>query len=279
MRQPDARTTVGDDYANWRKASLTSSWRHFSDEELRGKDVLDFGCGGGHLAFLFASKGLARSITGVEIDLEVLARARRTLADNPQYPDTVRLIEGDVSGIPLGDASVDLITAFDCMEHVMDPAAILADWARVLRPGGRVLIEWFPFKGPWGPHMEALVPLPWAHVFFGEKAMFHTARAIYDTPDFVPRHWDLDEAGKKKPNKWMQWESFAEQGYVNELTIPQFRELADAAGLRIDRLDKSGFGSAGGPKKWVGDRLMAMPRIGEYFTSYTVIALEKPAAN
>lgn len=262
-------------YAAWRDAALTSSWRHFSDAELAGKDVLDFGCGEGQLALLFAGKAIARSIIGVDIDAAALARAEVALARHPEFAAKVRFDEGNVTGLPLADASIDLITAFDCMEHVMEPGAILQEWARVLRPGGRVLIEWFPFKGPWGPHMEALIPVPWAHILFGEKAMFRAAAAIYDDPDFVPRQWDLLPGGDKKPNKWTQWESFAEQAYVNQLDITTFRQLAVAAGLKIARLDRSGFGRSGA-KKLVGDALMAIPGLGEYATSYAVIALEKP---
>jgi len=187
----------------------------------------------------------------------------------------VGFVAGDATGLPLADESIDLITAFDCMEHVMTPGANLKDWARVLRPGGRVLIEWFPFKGPWGPHMEALVPVPWAHLLFGERAMFRAAAAIYDTPDFVPRHWDLLPGGGKKPNKWTRWESFADQAYVNQLDIATFRKLVAAAGLKIDRLDRSGFGRSG-INKLVGAALMALPGLGEYVTSFAVIALEKP---
>jgi len=276
MTPPSDRVLAVDAYADWRDESLVASWRHFSDDELADKDVLDFGCGGGQLAFLFASKGLARSVTGVDIDLNALARARASLDKSPQFADSLRFIEGDVSGLPLDNESVDLITAFDCLEHVMDPDAILQDWARVLRPGGRILIEWFPFQGPWGPHMEALIPVPWAHVIFGEKAMFATASAIYDDPDFVPRHWDLDENGSKKPNKWKQWSTFEEQAYVNQMSIGTFRELVAKAGLTIDRLDRSGFGQSG-VKKAFGDTLMALPLLGDYATSYAVIALEKPA--
>lgn len=275
MAPPDGRMADVEAYGDWRDASLSASWRHFSDDELRGRDVLDFGCGAGQLALLFASKRLARSITGVDIDPAALARARAQLARHPEFADALRFVDGDVAGLPLADASIDLITAFDCMEHVMEPGAILADWARVLRPGGRVLLEWFPFKGPWGPHMEALIPVPWAHVLFGERAMFRTAAAIYDDPDFVPRHWDLLPDGRKKPNKWTQWESFAEQGYVNQLDIATFRKLVAAAGLQVDRLERSGFGRSG-VKKRVGDALMAVPGLGEYVTSYAVIALEKP---
>ncbi|MEP2734717.1 MAG: class I SAM-dependent methyltransferase [Erythrobacter sp.] len=277
MTAPDARTAASDEYFGWRDDALLASWRHFSDDELTGKDVLDFGCGAGPLAFLLASKGLAKSITGVDLYAHDLARAEKTLSDHPEYADVLRFVQGDAMRIPMEDESADLITAFDCLEHVMEPAQILAEWERVLRPGGRVLIEWFPFKGPWGPHMEALIPIPWAHVIFGEKAMFGAAAAIYDDPDFVPRHWDLDADGNKKPNKWKQWRSFKAQAYVNELDLPTFRKLARTAGFTIDRLETSGFGRSG-VKKVVGDAAMALPILGEYATSFTVIALEKPRA-
>lgn len=275
MSPPDAKMADVSEYADWRDASLTASWRHFSDDEIAGKDVLDFGCGAGQLSFFLAGKGIAKSITGVDIDTAALTRAEASFAKYPEFTDTLRFIEGSVEGLPLEAESVDLITAFDCLEHVMDPASILADWTRVLRPGGRVLIEWFPFKGPWGPHMEALIPVPWAHVIFGEKAMFRAAAAIYDDPGFVPRHWDLNPDGTKKPNKWSRWESFAEQGYVNALDIAGFRKMVRSAGLKIDRFEKSGFGQSGA-KKALGKSLMALPILGEYATSYTVIALEKP---
>jgi len=267
-------SNVGE-YAQWRDASLTSSWRHFSDSELVGKDVLDFGCGAGQLSFFLASKGLAKSITGVDIDQAALVRAQSRLNSQPDCAETLCFIEGNVEGLPLEAESVDLITAFDCLEHVMNPQSILADWTRVLRPGGRVLIEWFPFKGPWGPHMEALIPLPWAHVIFGEKALFRTAKAIYDDPAFIPRHWDLNADGSKKPNKWGQWESFAEQGYVNGLDIADLRKMLRNVGLEIDRFERSGFGQSGA-KRLIGQSLMALPVLGEYATSYTVIALQKP---
>jgi len=276
MKAPEVRTADQGAYQQWREDSLTRSWARFADSGIAGKDVLDFGCGEGHLGLFIAGKGLARSVVGVEIDLAALAHARANAAAY-SGPTPVSFLEGGAHGLPVADASVDTILAFDCLEHVMDPAGVVADWFRVLRPNGRVLIEWFPFRGPWGPHMEALIPIPWAHVLFGEKAMFATAAAIYEDPAFVPRHWDLDETGAKKPNKWTQWQTFAEQAYVNQLTLPQFTRIADRTGFTIDRLDRKGFGSgAGGLRQRIGDAAMAAPFVGEYFTSHYLIELVRP---
>ena len=142
-------------------------------------------------------------------------------------------------------------------------------------PIGKCLIEWFPFKGPWGPHMESLIPIPWAHIIFGQKAMFRAAEAIYDLAEFVPRHWDLDPNGEKKANKWRAWSSFKDQGYVNELDLSGFQTLVTQAGLEISRLDRHSFGGSQA-RRTIGNALMKAPIIGEYFNSFAVIELIRP---
>jgi hypothetical protein len=123
--------------------------------------------------------------------------------------------------------------------------------------------------------MDSLIPVPWAHIVFGEQAMFRAAERIYELPQFVPRHWDLDVTGKKKPNKWRQWSSFREQGYINQLDLNTFRSLVKRAGFEIARLDMHSFSGAA-LRRAVGRTLMRVPLIGEYFVSYTTIELRRP---
>ena len=276
MRGPEQRTVKYDAYEVWRRDSLSRSWNAFPDSYVTGKDVLDFGCGDGQLTFFLASEKRPRQIIGVDINASAIERCHARLV-NTCAPEGVfvKFAVGSTNALPFPDQSFDTLLAFDCLEHIMCPGPILRDWYRVLRPGGRCLIEWFPYKGPWGPHMEALIPLPWAHVIFGERAMFRAAAMIYDLPEFVPRHWDLDEHGKKKPNKWRFWSSFEEQGFINKLDVPTFRRLAQDAGFLMSRIDLRSFG---GPpiRQAVGRTLMRMPIIGEYFTSFCVIELLRP---
>lgn len=123
----------------------------------------------------------------MDISASAVERAKVSLAST-RIPLGVEVdfVPGSTDALPFPDGSFDTLLAFDCLEHVMSPEPILREWHRVLRPGGRCLIEWYPYKGPWGPHMESLVPIPWAHVIFGERAIFRTAEAIYDLPEFVP---------------------------------------------------------------------------------------------
>ena len=276
MRPPQERTVDYDAYGDWRHSSLSKSWAAFDDSNIIGREVLDFGCGDGPLSIHLAKEKQPRRIVGVDIDVSAIERAKSSLID-AAIPNEVQVdfVLGSTDGLPVPDQSFDTLLAFDCLEHVMSPLPILQEWHRVLRPGGRCLIEWFPYKGPWGPHMEALIPVPWAHVMFGERAMFRAAEAIYDLPEFVPRHWDLDQNGQKKPNKWKAWSSFHEQGYINKLDIPTFRRLALDAKFQIGRLELHSFG--GSPvRQFIGRSLMRLPLVGEYFVSFALIELIRP---
>jgi 2-polyprenyl-3-methyl-5-hydroxy-6-metoxy-1,4-benzoquinol methylase len=277
IQPPSARTATSTAYADWRAGSLAQSWSAFADEHVAGKDVLDFGCGDGELSIYLAQNKHPRRLVGVDLNATAIGRARAHLATSRLAHDSDVAFEvGDVNTLPVADAAFDTVVAFDCLEHVMSPAAILRDWHRALKPGGHCLIEWFPYKGPWGPHMEALVPIPWAHVLFGEHAMLRTAERIYDHPRFQPRHWDLDDNGRKRPNKWRQWSSFDEQGYINKLDIPGFRRLAADAGFDVGRLERRSF-RGGALRRQLGTALMAIPVIGEHFVSYVLVELKKPA--
>ena len=168
---PAKRTIDYQAYEDWRTASLSRSWDGFSDSNVFGKDVLDFGCGDGPLSFFLATTKHPRRIIGVDINQPSIERARAHLSHVaiPSGVD-IEFRLGSTDGLPVPDQSIDTLVAFDCLEHVMSPLPIFQDWYRVLRPGGRCLIEWFPYKGPWGPHMESLIPIPWAHIFFGQNA-------------------------------------------------------------------------------------------------------------
>jgi ubiquinone/menaquinone biosynthesis C-methylase UbiE len=276
LRPPTERSVDYLVYEDWRVDTLAKSWAAFSDTHIMGKDVLDFGCGNGPLTFFLAKEKQPRHVLGVDIDIPSIDRAKEILSQIQLADDVdVEFKYGSTNQLPVHDQSFDTLLAFDCLEHIMEPKTIFREWYRALRPGGRCLIDWSPYKGPWGPHMNVLIPIPWAHFIFGERVMLQAAEKIYDLPDFIPRHWDLDEAGNKKPNKWRDLSSFEEQGYINKLDIPAFQALASEAGFQISRLEKHSFN--GVPmKKMLGHLLMKMPIIGEYFVSYVYIELLRP---
>jgi ubiquinone/menaquinone biosynthesis C-methylase UbiE len=94
--------------------------------------ALDAACGTGrHAAFL---SSIGHSVIGVDICPQMLevARAKVTGAD---------FREGDVHRLPVDDQSVDLVVCALALTHVPDLGPVLAEFARVLRPGGHLVIS------------------------------------------------------------------------------------------------------------------------------------------
>jgi 2-polyprenyl-6-hydroxyphenyl methylase / 3-demethylubiquinone-9 3-methyltransferase len=109
-------------------------------EELRlapvGLHVLDIGCGGGLLAEEFARLGCV--VMGVDPSAESLAAARMHAASQG-FAIGYQCALGEA--LPFADASFDVVYCCDVLEHVNDVQQVIAETARVLRPGGTYLYD------------------------------------------------------------------------------------------------------------------------------------------
>ncbi|MFD0904242.1 class I SAM-dependent methyltransferase [Actinomadura sediminis] len=94
--------------------------------------ALDAACGTGRHASLLARRG-HRPI-GVDASPDMLARARARVPE-------ARFARGDLHRLPVRDASVDLVVSGLALTHVPDLGPVLAEFARVLRPGGDLVIS------------------------------------------------------------------------------------------------------------------------------------------
>jgi SAM-dependent methyltransferase len=104
---------------------------------LTGREhVLDLGCGAGHTAFAIAPH--AASVTAVDLTPEMLEVAAGLAAERGVTNVTFR--PADVAALPFDDASFDLVTSRVSAHHYADPATALVEAARVLRPGGMILL-------------------------------------------------------------------------------------------------------------------------------------------
>lgn len=95
--------------------------------------VLDLGCGAGFLANYLAARG--HVVTGIDTTPEnlIVARAHGTA--------TYEL--GDACNLPYADDSFDVVCAMDLIEHVEQPARLVSEVGRVLRPGGMFFFHTF----------------------------------------------------------------------------------------------------------------------------------------
>ncbi len=102
---------------------------------LEGAEVVDLGCGGGLMALPLARRG-AR-VTGVDRSPGALAALRARAGEEALE---VRTIEATAERVPLPDTSADLVVCTDVLVHVDDPAQVVREAGRLLRPGG--LLVW-----------------------------------------------------------------------------------------------------------------------------------------
>ncbi|MDH4144606.1 MAG: methyltransferase domain-containing protein [Acidimicrobiia bacterium] len=106
-----------------------------------GETVLDFGCGPGYVAVELARIGGAGTkVHGVDLNADFVARARQVAAE-AGFGEQVTIHHSTDERIPLGDATVDRAYCKNVLEYVPDPAATLAEIARVLRPGGTLVVS------------------------------------------------------------------------------------------------------------------------------------------
>jgi SAM-dependent methyltransferase len=124
-----------------------------------GGIALDVGCGPGTVtASLARAAGPGGLALGLDISEAMLARAVRAEA-GPQ----IGFLRADAQRLPLRDGTVDAVVSVAVLQLVPDPAAALAEMARVLRAGGRLAVM-VPTAG-WAARFWRLLPNVGAHLF------------------------------------------------------------------------------------------------------------------
>jgi ubiquinone/menaquinone biosynthesis C-methylase UbiE len=106
-------------------------------------DLLDIGCGTGTFAAMLAAVRPNARVVGLDY-AEQMARGAAAKAHQAQAHHRVRFLRGDSEHLPFADASFDFVTCSNSFHHYPHQQACVAEMARVLRPGGRlVLIDGF----------------------------------------------------------------------------------------------------------------------------------------
>lgn len=149
--------------------------RHFEDrlseigDRVRPGRLLDVGCSCGYFMEVAASRGF--DVQGVEFSRSAIAAADANLRS--------RIFEGTLDEMPV-NGMFDVVSAFDLIEHVQDPRALLRRCAGVLKPGGALVISTpdaghflrFVMRSRW-PMLQ-----PMQHLFlFSRRALASALRA------------------------------------------------------------------------------------------------------
>ena len=133
------RREAGDDIgqSSWittEEQDKSLAWLHLSP----GKILLDVACGsGGPVLRIAAITGC--SVVGIDVHRDGIATANSLAAQRNLASRTEFRVEDATRRLPFADSSFDAITCIDAINHLQDRRGVIADWARLLKPGGRLL--------------------------------------------------------------------------------------------------------------------------------------------
>jgi demethylmenaquinone methyltransferase/2-methoxy-6-polyprenyl-1,4-benzoquinol methylase len=175
-----------------------------------GQRLLDVATGTGLVAEELVRRG-ATEVVGLDQSEQMLSGARARLAGEPELARRVTLVRGEAEQLPFEDGAFDGLTFTYLLRYVDDPAAAMAELARVVRPGGRIGMVEFgvpasaPLRTLWRVYTRAGLPLigrlvspAWLEVgrFLGPNIeSFHDT---YPDLDAVWRSAGIGEVGTRR---------------------------------------------------------------------------------
>jgi SAM-dependent methyltransferase len=175
------------------------------DDLIRGKRILDYGCGTGMQCVRLAQLGA--DCFGLDIRERVLEVGRRQAREHGVEVTFGTSVPSKLLG------TFDIVLSKDSMEHFGDPGRALAEMKQAVRPGGILMISFSPpWYAPYGGHMQFFTKLPWAHLLFSESTVM-AVRSRFRS-DGAKSHAEIE-------------------GGLNKMSVRRFERLVALSGLRF----------------------------------------------
>lgn len=257
-REPEDPITHDDvEYYQAVRDALPGFWMRLGGQpDLRGRRVLDLGCGHGSLCNEIGLAGAAW-VVGVDLNPRLIDFARAYQAErHPELANRVTFRNCSVEDLEEGD--FDYVVSRATFEHVIDMEGVLRALHDRMKPGGRLYTGFGPlYHSPRGDHGRTDSLVPWGHVLQTETMIVRRLNRRRNEP--IRSIHDLG---------------------LNTLAPADYRRAFDQAGFRtvlyrenVTRPDASGFERATGR---VLSILRGLPFLEKYTTVNIWCVLEKP---
>lgn len=228
------------------------------EEMFKGKTVLDIGCGAAGKSVYYASAG-AEKVYGTDI-VSHYKKAAETLAKEKCLSEKFEFKLCDAKNLDFAEETFDTIIMNDSMEHVAEPEEVLEECFRVLKPKGRLFINFCPYFHPYGAHLSDVIGIPWVHMLFSQKTMIRAYKyLVRDMPDKNMRikfRFSADEKGRETIS------------YINKMTIKRFNKILRKIPLKVIYRREI-------PLRKFLMPLAKLPFIKEMFVKMVAVILEK----
>jgi 2-polyprenyl-6-hydroxyphenyl methylase/3-demethylubiquinone-9 3-methyltransferase len=207
--------------------------------------VLDLACGSGLHSLAWAEKGA--HVTGIDFDLALLETSRRRLGRGAPRAPKPDWASADATGMPFRTASFDVVFCNSLLEHVPAWRAVVAESARVLKPGGLFIVYTTNRTCPLQVEVNHFPFYSWL-------------------PDAVQRRvmaWIM--ANRRDLVNWTDFPA------VNWFTFPGMRRAFEDAGFQpFDRLDLMVRNGAGGMRGLSSRAVAKVPALKWAYYFYAI---------
>lgn len=204
-------------------ADKTLAFLADGDVSLEGRDVADIGSGDGIIDLALVHRGRPRRLVGYDLRRtnreHLLAQADRYGVAS-RLPDELEFESSQTTAIPAADDAFDVVVSWSAFEHISDPVGVAREIRRILRPGGTLFLQLWPFyHSSRGSHLWDWFPQPHHHLLEHEDVIVERMLAgeVHE-PTFTS--YMADEFRR-----------------LNRVTLEELHRSLLAAGLHVARLE------------------------------------------
>jgi SAM-dependent methyltransferase len=210
------------DHYDWASGEIVA-WLESGGMTLAGREIADIGCGDGVMDLGIVHRARPARLVGFDVnpvDLDNLrARAREQGVDET-LPPALEFRVSEPRALPAADAEFDVVVTWSAFEHVAEPVSVLREARRILRPGGMLFLQLWPFYySERGSHLWDWFPEGFHHLTQHEDEI-------------------RDGMGVASPDaaEWPKY-MFDEFRHLNRITVDELQRAVLAAGLSVRRFE------------------------------------------